>query len=392
MDSFEQMILPDSERLFGDKCIHYAEKGGASALHYQNNVINHTNRELYVVTAEGLITEIKPARPLDKPCIIIGSTRTTFNSGFKIIDGHECEQLNKLRQHTVTLGGEPRNLYWEDKIELTDMNFVRFGAFDPVSNICVYDTLAGARECGHPLARQSQINQLLRSPGDEFNADSMINVTLSIVDNKAELPTMYTIFHDRVLPLTPVKNPSLKDGLYVVGLVKSGGGRNTTRRQADHYYINDVFEGKSPFALYGSQFEATSALNETRRKVEVNKLQNDERQREHELALADNKREIERLKIALEREKQLDHVQKLGVDKTRDAYEMQMLMVKSQQDLLADERKLQREYELLKMKQETERQSHELSQHKHTQSIFTETVKTVGIVLTAGLALWKIFG
>lgn len=357
-------------------------------LSYEMRILNLTSQPVYFVDGSGVISTLNPCTALKcNDTIVIQHTRRVSGGSLSTIPGSEEVGLSVIRQATAI---NARQASWDECVSLDDVKSSRGGAYLCSGGVVLYLNYADAVERGHPLNNQSANNQLLHSVMEGFDARAMIGVNLMLVGKASEVGPRYVIFHDQVAELIPVPHPSLPDGLHVSGMPSMVENAGNAYRNVKHYTPQEYEKDECPFRLYTSALQAKTALEKRRSAPLDTVITQQAIQHDHEHSLADKAREAEILKLnnliekqkALETERNLDAALK-AQKATEDALKRMMEMESERRE---DERQR-------RLAQEREyNESRKLSIERHTQdrTSFMETVKTVGILATAGLTLWKV--
>lgn len=375
-------IIPhvEGERLYGNKTMTSSENH--HSFRYETRAVNFSSRRVFVVQRNGFVAELEPATSnTHMDCLVI--THRASNSariGMDMIGGGEDEFSSDMSNSLVK---DKSLVYWEEKFELSEVAKAKNGVYCHRSDLMVFTNSRQAKAINHPYSQQKLRNDYLQAHKD-FDCETMINVGLRLIDNEGSLPRQFLIFHDRILPITPVADPLQKSGFYVTGLTEMISVGSTSVREDVYYSLADAKSGKAPFTLYDSHAAARAAFHE-------NVTREKEKEQEHERAIKELERETKLMQKEWEREK-------AELMKEKSLLEM----AANERTYVRDERKAQWEYErdrekvdyekdILKLKKELEDLKADTEKRSQHNKLLTEEMKTIGLIISFGFIVYKAF-
>ena len=372
----------------GKNCL--TTNGYNNSLVLETKIVNLTDIPLYIGLRDGSIATVMPhpSGPRTGAIVIAHSVRNPLGK-LEVLSGFECETTNLTRSLISEGTGDT---YREEVIQLEDIINQREGVYVPDADVCVNVDPDMIRRYHHPRCGQKIHNDYLSDVGREFCPESMVNVGVRFIDNEGSYGEKFIIFHDRILPLKPITDPVLKSGLYVTGL-RDIGAVGSSFRTDEYHTIEDAIAGTDtvPFKLYPSQAQARVDLHSHQIANQDIELIEREAARKHES-------EITRLKQERAFHDQNWEQRKHDMDMDRKTLESKL---KEQEDLIQrmktqreselHAQKYQRDHELLEQQRISNAGKATVDNTQLGQKMLLETVKTIGICLTAGITVYSIF-
>lgn len=201
----------------------------------------------------------------------------------------------------------------------------------------------------HPYSQEGRQQEMLRSATPKLN-QSNFGLCMEIVDSTGTVPVKYLNFLDRIYRVTPMKDPSRKDGLYVITHQESISSTSETKPKIKYYGFDGLEFNKH--GLYDSHADAKVRGDHTlakkselvelehahaRFKLEVQREKSEAELRELRLKqeVADWERKSKRYSDELEQERaRTEHLMTLERLRFKDDYETRSLQRKDTSELM----------------------------------------------------------
>lgn len=364
-------ILTGSERVSHlikdskfDKCIRF---------------INASDKNLWMCSPDGSIVHLKPSIEYpERNSLIIVYDNYPFDNDVAWIEGYEDSNLKKISLAAKQNG----RVEYEEEVSVDEILKYPAGVYLTKSDVVVTENFLTAKAFHHPKCLQKIHNDYI-SATTEINADDVISVAVRLIDNIGLTPSYYTVFHNTVQRLNPIADANQRDGIYVTGLVELRPDGSRTTRMDNYYSFEDVAKGNSPINIFNTYREASDARDSY--SIKAIEYQDKVEAREHEKTLATMKREFDERILKMEKE-----------NKERD-FELKG------KDAILNELKAIRENDYHAVKHtrsiESERLSMDSNEHKYRyerasndNKVFTETIKTLGLLAAGAVAMKTLFG
>lgn len=329
-------------------------------------ISNSTNMDLWLARRDGTVCLI-PTNGMSNNTIIVGTRVINRNQSETVDIARNPKRLTFNEEKFDDSHGRSWHVVDDIKAKLSSpLN----GFYLELADVFIYTTEKSAVEIGHIQGRNKFDPDIYAKEAmglHNFDPKTMVNINLRIVDNKGRYQKLYSVINKEIVTLVPMVDPDFDNGLYVAGFQTFEDRQLNHRREEKHYTFDEVFDMESvtPFKLFTSYNKASSYKNEDNLRLEEEKMKHDE-------AMSVLQKEIEILKkestIAKSTGEIVTNSSKQQLE--RDSYirDREMMELKYRNEIL---------------KTEYDRRSDENKQ-------LTETIKTVGLVAAAGVALWKI--
>jgi hypothetical protein len=334
--------------------------------HYNGLVVEHkfvnlTSEYIVICFRDGTRSILSPQSNgpyLDN--LIIGHKKSNLSSPITIVEGEECERTNFIRSKLVQTKG--MGFYFDESFNINTLRNSRSGVYASSADVIITLVDNIHRLPDHPFSRQ-RVHNLYLNLVDNFNPETDVSIGIRIIDNEGTPCRVYVIFQDTIMTLSSKKSNTEQTGVYVSGLSSLNTDSSNNLRIDKRYDLADVLADKTPIRLFRTLIEAREVIDN---------LSDITVSREHELFLAEIKREKEKI----EQENTLLKIQQL---KEKVIYEEKDSI---RENHLLQQRQLH-ENQLAEYKAKLARQ---VAKHKE----FTETLKTVGLGITFALTLYKV--
>ena len=350
--------------------------------------VNLSSTTLYVVNRLGAVAKLEPYHKgpyIDS--LLCKLEMRNYPAGLRVPHGHENEMNQTLRNNITTNGGCA--VAMEELISVDEIVRNRSGIYVRNFDIYVTQSEEQAFSYNHPNCPQKIHNDYLKL-GLDVAAENVVQIGIRIVDNEGVIGRRFTVIHDQVMEIIPVTRPEIDSGLYITGFNALTSPHSSGIREDNFYTFEEVKEGKAPVELFKTFLEAKDHIDaKSGSKEDLERLEK-ETARKHDKEMAELKRRLEREKadIETERRKAQERLTRLEEDMAYNKYD---------RDDKAGEAKFIREMLAMLQKMEAERAKAEQEHRKaeadrkaHHQKMIVETVKTVGILVTAGLTIYSI--
>lgn len=371
-------IMESAERLgFGS----YSDSCNLNSVY-----VNLSNITLYVVNRVGGIMTLPPYRNADRiGALICRMEMQNFQGDINLPVGHESKvnqalHLNRLKN------GNKRSLCLEERISVNDVTENRNGIFVKNFDVFVCEHMQQAIDFLHPDAPQRTHNDYLKYGLGDDQIENVIQVGVRVVDNEGCYPILYTVLHNNVMEIVPKVSESLPSGLYITGFNTMTSPYSSSKREDKHYTFEEVKKGESPISLFNTYGEALATTLDVHRQAQIEK----EAQRKHDLDMLNLKQAHEHKQREWDREKlEMDQDQARYIKRLKER-EAELSQIKAERDL--DQHGVKYDRDMFKLLHEMNlgRQKSEVEEKQLRQKTILETIKTIGIVVTAGLTIYSL--
>lgn len=368
------------ELIFDDRLI--GQQNYLNCLKEEIRFINMTSGDIYLCKRNGTITVLPPVPPVNgiNGLVVCYTSNGGTSNKSTTIPGHESVLLQSIKK---TLANSPNNnLYWEEQISVADFREARNGVYLRNADILVTTSLIAAEQGHHPYCVQKITNDYLKV-GGEFHPAGMVNVGLRIVDPTHIYGDMYGVLHGSPVLLSHVEDSEdMEPGFYITGLVNANSGTNTLRE--DQYFTwEKAIQGDAPVKLFPTLAKAREHISASDRRYELLKIEEDRKEREHQQQLAVAKREAE------QRELKYDSDRKESAELLRRSEESRISAQRDKDEALVE---LKYTRDISNLQQQSELATHKTEQARsaNTHRGLTDTIKTAGILISGGIALYSL--
>lgn len=326
-------------------------------------ISNYTSKIIYVSTRDGLIHEIQPQHLKGNapgPCIVVRTTYKGLAQYVRLdakckLNEPNSEYLENLRNSSDTYVGPGFNTLSANRILRQETLNENSGiTYIPELDIQISNNPLNQTP-PHPFSGEGKIFHDIIDNA-YFESTNHVAIAMDLIDNSGILRTMYISVLGNIYMLTPVRDISRTDGLYITknGLTSVQGKRNPV--DVERIPISEI---KARFKhVYSTPGEAIALGSaEQQEELELQRREHEIKREEQELKI--RKAELEKETLALK--------EKLENQQQRSAYD--------------------------KLKYESERMRWDERKHRAAQNRkeTLEIMKIIPAVITVGLTIYGIY-
>lgn len=339
---------------------------------------NHSGIDLWICFPEGIYIHLKagnngqPIKRKENKSIVYDSLvikhhyNTQSSTRVQWIDGNEDEHLQELRKRFES----NTNFSWYEEITIDKITRHCRGVYISSCDVVVTLSETNAQRYHHFRCVQRIRNDYAIAVND-VNTNNSLHAYIRLIDNEGLLGDQWTIFHNRVIRLKAKKNPHVASGLYIAGLLEEGVMEEALVAEDLFYTLDQVKKGDSPIQIFQTREEALVEKNKPFEKL---------------LDIKSKEQEQEYKKVMSEKEK--EHEMKILAQKEKNA-ELERKLLEYDKEIKLSKLLREEQYERKKndMDEDAMYRKHRYETKHDDNKAMVETIKTVSIVVSAGLAL-----